>query len=217
MTEVDEAAKLEIFGRLSLWTLALEQVSLLLDTAQRARASAKDTVRQQRENVWTHQLNQFLELNQGSSGSGPVVDYLDWQTIRPCPFPSTGECYLLYENHILLAATTFGQLYNSGSRHEGKVASNRSLAHMLQDVELRMLESSSIAPELFNELKHRVLYIRNKVVGHADGTVFEMTHDHPISSHKSYYSFSFDLDVPLWQRACVGMRDAVLFRRKHLA
>jgi hypothetical protein len=213
MTDADDAAKFEKIGRLSLWNLALDQVSLLLETAQRARASSNDPIRRQREEVWNHQLSQFLELNKGVAGAGSFVDHLDWQAIQPCPFPSTGECYLLYDHQILLAATIFGQLYKSGSRQDRAIASNRSMASALQEVELRMLETSSIAPQSFYTLKNRVLYIRDKVVGHADGTAFEMKHGHPISSHKSYYSFSFDLDVPLWQRACRGMAEAISVKR----
>jgi len=206
-------AKLEAIGRLSLWMMAFEHVWHLLGVAERARAAAKDPQRRQREEEWRLRFSKFIEAVPGPDTN---AFYAELETLYPCPFPKFGECHDIYENHVLLAAVIFGQVYNSGHQHNGAVASNRSLSDILAGIENAMLADTTISLPQFTQLKQQITVIRDRVVAHADGPVFEMRHGHPISSHKTYYSFTSDISVVLWRRAALGLRNAALQKSMEL-
>lgn len=205
--------KREALGRLSLWCMAFEHVWHLLGVAERARAAAKDSQRRQREEDWRLSFDKFVKT---VAGPDTNVFYPELETVHPCPFPKFGECHTIYENHILLAAVIFGQVYNAGYQHNGAVASNRSLTEILAEIEDAMLADTAISLAQFTQLKQQIVFIRDRVVAHADGPVFEMHHGDPISSQKTYYSFTSDISVSLWRRAALGLRNAVLQKQTEL-
>lgn len=213
MTDDAGNAKLEAIGRLSLWTMAFEHVWHLLGVAERARAAAKDSQRRQREEEWRLRFSDFIKTVPGPDTNS---FYAELETLHPCPFPKFGECHSIYENHILLAAVIFGQVYNSGRQHNGTVASNRSLTDILAEIEEAMLVDTAISRAQFAQLKQQIAVVRNRVVAHADGPVFEMRHGDPISSHKTYYSFTSDISILLWRRAVLGLRNAALQKSMEL-
>jgi hypothetical protein len=204
---------LETVGRLHLWTMALEHVWHLLGLAERALASSKDPARMKREDAWNERFCRFLEWAHGTSDRPSETDHLAFNQIDPCPFPLTGDCYSLHHSQILLAAVIFCQIYNSGHAHRGAIADNREMTKLLSQIEETMLIESAISRDKFTRLKDQVRFIRDKVLAHADGPVFEISHGEQITSHKTPLSFIHDIDLVMWRQASMGLRNAALQMR----
>lgn len=165
----------ELIGRAQLWSNALVDCKQALDLADRLSNAALASP------VVAEQMN-FEAFYQAETGRpydrlrGYPGDPEVFERFRPA-LPTARECHLGAFHLHKIAIVYLAQLYSSGNPAAGVVAKNKSDAG--DELRQRLLElafpdeSDRVA---FGETMMRVLRLRDKQIGHADGSEFAVRH-----------------------------------------
>lgn len=166
----------ELIGRAQLWSSALTDCKQALDLANRLTeaASAPPVIAEQAnfEVFYQAQTGRPYDRLQAHVGDHDV-----FERFRPA-LPTPSECHLSALHLQKIAIVYLAQLYSTGNAFAGIVAANKGDAGT--ELRKRLLElafpdeSSRVA---FGETMKYVLRLRDKQIGHADGSEFSVRHE----------------------------------------
>lgn len=165
----------ELIGRAQLWSNALADCKQALDLANRLAdaASASSVIAEQAsfEAFYQAETGRPYDRLQAYSGDREV-----FERFRPV-LPTPGECHLCAFHLHKIAIVYLAQLYSTGNAATGIVATNKGDAG--RELRARLVELAfPDEPDrvAFDETITRVLRLRDKQIGHADGSEFAVRH-----------------------------------------
>lgn len=209
--------ELEVIGRLNLWVAAIEQVTQLIDMANRAKAERSTSWARDREQEWNASFSEFRR-RLGRQDSEPA-DLLEiskdrslYERTHARPFPTWVELWGIQRQSVMLAAVLFCQTLNKGYRAHGRVADNTSkdLAKLRDRLMKIAIQRAGIDPSVIVALSKQIEDLRDETIAHADGEAFEFEHGEIVSKHRMIGYGVDDLDLGVWERYCRALRDAIL-------
>lgn len=176
--------ELELRGRLILWGAALHDCEMylkLLNRAEPALGSSQFAISPER----TAAFQSFLaEQPDRVHGSVKLSHINAFEALHPLPYPTFSDCYLTTTACKLLLVVLFCQLLSQGNRDEGRVARNSKAFVSLHLQKIAAIALGSESTQRFTAFCDSCIVARDKMIGHADGAAFEVTHGDVVTSHR---------------------------------
>lgn len=178
--------KLEIRGRLWLWSAALDECSAILKISQRNESEMQSERPSQKEKTFSDAFQQWRESQPGyTSGSLMLSEHLEFSRLHQKEYPAFTDCSQIRNYTHMLAVVLFCQMLKPGNYQEGSVANNTK--HFVQthlEEILNVVFPAAPERERFELFKDACLVARDKMIGHADGPAFDVQHGTPVSKMK---------------------------------
>lgn len=178
--------KLEIRGRLWLWSAALDECSAILKISQRNESELASERPSLKEEVFSDAFKQWRESRPGyTPGPLKLSEHVEFSNLQPKEYPAFTDCIQIRNYTHMLAVVLFCQMLNPGRYHEGSVAGNTK--HFIQthlEEILNAVFPAACERERFEKFKEACLVARDKMIGHADGPAFDLQHGTPVSKMK---------------------------------
>jgi hypothetical protein len=188
--------KLEIRGRLWLWSAALHECSAILKISQRNETELASARPSQKEKTFSDAFKQWRESPPGfNPGPLKLSEHMEFSRLQPKEYPAFTDCIQIRDYTHMLAIVLFCQMLNPGRHHEGSVAGNTK--HFIQTHLEEILKSVFPAEperERFEKFKEACLVARDKMIGHADGPAFDLQHGTPVSQMKMIVAAVAEID-----------------------
>ena len=165
----------ELIGRAQLWSNALIDCKQALDLANRLTdaASASPVIAEQANFEAFYQTETGRPYDRVHAHSG---DRDVFERFRPA-FPTPSECHLGAFHLHKIAIVYLAQLYSTGNAVPGNVAKNKGDAGTeLRERLLELAFPDEFYRVAFGETMKHVLRLRDKQIGHADGSEFSVRH-----------------------------------------
>jgi hypothetical protein len=185
---MSDEEKLEIRGRLWLWSSALDECANMLKTAQRAEIemSSQDAIA--KEERYVIALNEFSrDQPDYESGVSKLAHLSEFQKIQSKEFPSFTDCSCIKDYCRMLAIVFFCQIFKQGKPVSGVVANNNG---PFREIHLKKLRDDLFQTEhnkkVFDEFCDQCESARDKMIGHADGYAFDIKHGTSISTMNNF-------------------------------
>lgn len=211
-TNKDEKFKLELRGRLWLWSCTLDECHRILSIAKRAEKEMDSQQSRDKQQRFVNAQFEFAK-RQPDYIEGNLKDthMAAFQKIQQMEFPAYTDCVQIVNYCQMLAVIFFCQLFNSGYADEGKVAGNTpSFIQSHFNNIVKMVFPSQEAQIEFHSFKDNCVNARNKMLGHAQGVAFNVAHGDPISTMTLHVSAVRNIDFN-YMRAIVGpMSNAIM-------
>lgn len=188
----------EVLGRLYLWHSAVSEVCRLLDLADRAWGGRTQPNIVAEQDAYDAAIGQNVPFENGAIR---MTDLFTFDARYPRPFPILTECYELVRATRMLAVIVFGQIVKSGDSDIGRVS--RSTGNFMDPYRVGLekhILSCGVPEQLYQALVNEIELYRDKMLAHADGAAFGMTHGHPVSSFKMVASGLETIDFGLLRR-----------------
>lgn len=211
-TTKDDKLKLELRGRLWLWSSTLDECQRILAIAKRAEKEMNSQESRDKQQRFVIAQLEFAK-RQPDYVEGNLKDthMVEFQKLHQMEFPAFTDCFQIVNYCQMLAVVFFCQLFNSGYAEEGKVAGNTtSFIQTHFNVIVTMVFPLQHSRNEFFSFRDKCVNARNKMLGHAQGEAFNVTHGNPISTMRSHESAIRNIDFD-YMRSIVGpMSDAVI-------
>lgn len=178
--------KLEIRGRLLLWSSALDECTSILKISQRNESEMESGRPSQKEQAFTDAFRIWQESQPSYTlGSLKLSEHIEFSGTYPKEYPAFTDCIQIRNYMHMLAVVLFCQILKSGRYDEGSVAGNTK--HFIQTHLEEILHSvfpTTSERERFEQFKDAFLIARDKMIGHADGPAFGLQHGTQVSRMK---------------------------------
>lgn len=214
----EKKEKLEIRGRLWLWSGALNECAKILKLVGRNQRELDSGRPLDKENIHSSAFQAWLK-DQPDYKPGPInfSQVIAFSDIHPTDYPAFTDCFLIEKYAHMLAVVLFCQMLNSGKYHEGAVAGNTK--HFVQkhlDQILEKIFTTKDEIDKFYAFKESCLKARDGMIGHADGAAFNMRHGNPASSMKMVTSAVENIDFKYMASILEPLSKAVLEHANHV-
>jgi hypothetical protein len=186
MKPITESDKLEIRGRLFLWSNSLDSTSSYLRLYARNEAEIESHRPSQRQ----------IEP-------------------EPRGYPTFSECAVIRASLQTAIVISFCTIFKRGGSDMGKVAENDS-AFVKQHLDEGILPNLFSAEEIleFQIFRKACEMVRDKLIGHNDGPNFDMQHGSPITQFASSGFSTIDFDY--LAKTCNPLSIAIMKYAEHM-
>lgn len=210
--------KLEIRGRLILWSWALGECASILKLVGRTQRELDSGRPLEKEYASSAAFQAWLK-SQPDYEAGPIKSsqLFAFLEINPTDYPSFTDCGQIKKYAHMLSVVLFCQMLNPGNYHEGTVASNTKhfvKTHLDQILEKVFATQEEI--EKFYTFKESCLGARDRMIGHADGAAFNMKHGAQVTSSRAITSAIDSIDFQYMESIIEPLRVAVLEHANHV-
>lgn len=208
----DIKTKLEILGRLRLWSYVLDECHSVLKIAKRAETEMNSEEAYAKHDRYSKALQEFAQTQPDYiAGTLKHSHALAFEQIQQKEFPAFTDCFLIKNYCHMLAVVLFCQIFNPGYSDEGKVAgNNKTFISLHFESILHSLFKTPKDKSDFDALLEKCLWARDKMIGHADGKAFEVIHGTPISKMKHLHSAIEGIDFIYMEKIVKPLSNAVL-------
>jgi hypothetical protein len=191
VTTKDAGPTVEFKGRLHLWNAALLEVRLLLNDACRASA-ARDL----------HAVPTG-EITEASRSAHPFGTWIDLNDV--------------YDNYRALAAVYFCQVFKEGNAASGLAGRNRDPSIVAERDNIVAIALPTADDQArFAGLLAALEAARDKVLAHADGNAFSISHSSRMVISHTHGESLRKVDLDFWLRAARALQDEVQLRMGRL-
>ncbi|MBA3680872.1 MAG: hypothetical protein H0W73_06855 [Bacteroidetes bacterium] len=200
----------EQVGRLWLWANAILQTQYLLKLAFRAEEAKREKFRIDEMEDYFKRLQEFAKTQPDyKEGSTKSSHQTLFNELHSQVFPTWSECAQTYDTAIELAIIYFCQVFTSGNSLSGSVAeNNKTFKDEHLSIILDRVFQTQEEKEKFGILKTKIILARDKAIGHADGTTYEIIHGSTVSTMKGPKNYWRDIDFIFWNSFLERMRIA---------
>jgi hypothetical protein len=204
--------KLATRGRLRLWSQALDECQRIMKIIRRNRIEIQSERPVQRKATWVQDFQEYLNsLPDHTPGVATDEQHQFFSELHPPEYPDFGDCHHIEEYCRMLAVVLFCQILNNGNGAEGRVAGNTP---SFRATHLEQILSSVFTTDdernKFNALCEACLDARNRMIGHADGEAFNLTHGDPVSTMLGISSSVRSIDFGFMEQILQPLNYAVL-------
>lgn len=200
--------KLEIKGRLWLWSSAISECQTLLELADRANIAMKDERLEARLLKYTEGLNEFARIQPDhEEGIQKHSHSIAYRATHSEEFPTFQDCLHTKNYSMMLAIVFFCQLFNQGFAQTGIAAANNKQfidAHLGKILDKVFVTSTERMT--FDQFCDQLKNARNTMIGHADANAFEIVHGDQLSTMKHYTKAIKGLDIEYWRSFLESLR-----------
>ena len=208
----DQSENLEIKGRLWLWMNAISECQSILRLVKRTQAEL-DTGRPNEIEISSNEnFKDFLRQQPDYKPGHLLLSHIiAFDKSNPKEFPCFTDCLSIKYYLKMLSVIIFCQIINKGNSDKGNTAGNTKnfISTHLSEIENRIF--------LIQEDKNRFKYFkeqckksRDQMLGHADGSAFEVKHGPQVSSMKIIQSSIKEIDFEYMNSILEPLRVAIL-------
>jgi len=199
------------FGRLMLWYHAVLEAERLLDWAQKCEIKSGDESLAVLEQEYWKNFDSFRKTQDDyEEGVNKLSHMLDYQKQKEIHFPRDVEFSFISKYLTMLAVVIFCQILNDGSADKGKAASNDKAfrAKYRRSLTDRVFNARD-EKKKFNKLCASLLDARNKMIGHADASMFKMSHQPHVSGTRHLWECLDHIDLVYWREILEPVKEGV--------
>jgi len=174
----------EIRGRLYLWHQAISECISIFQLINRNEEEQKSGRPIERSQYFSEALHEFSKQQPDYQPERQLLShFVTFQKIQNEEYPSSIDCLKIDDYCKMLVIVFFCQLFNPGNCDKGKVAKNtKNFVQTHLDQILSTIFATDEEKEKFSQFSETCLKARDKMIGHADGSAFNVRHGHPVTS-----------------------------------
>lgn len=211
--------KLEILGRLWLWSSALDECELILIILRRNAAEIDSGRPSKKDQRFSAAFQEYLKSKPNHlPGKLKISDLGEFSELHPKEYPAYTDCIPIQNYLRILAVVLFCQVLNKGNYDPGRASKNTKnfvTIHIKQI--LNNVFSSDSKLEEFHRFCGACLTARDQMIGHADGAAFQIEHGIPFSKMKMISASVEGIDFSYMERVVKPLNRAVLEYAEHVS
>ncbi len=214
-----QSEKLEMRGRLWLWSSALDECELILMILRRNAAEIDSGRPSEKDQRFSAAFQEYLKSKPNYvPGKLSPSDLVEFSELYYRGYPALTDCNLMQNYLRMLAVVLFCQMLNMGKHDPGR-ASGNTKNFVTTNIEqiLNTVFSSNSELEEFYRFRDACLTARNEMIGHADGAAFQIDHGTPVSKMKMISASVEGIDFSYMERVVKPLNRAVLEYAEHVS
>lgn len=214
-----QSEKLEMRGRLWLWSSALNECELILMILRRNAAEIDSGRPSEKEQRFSAAFQEYLNSKPNYvPGKLKHSDLVEFTELHPKEYPAFTDCISIQNYLRMLAVVLFCQMLNRGNYDPGRASGNTKHFVETHIEQIRnSVFSSDSAKEEFRRFCGACLTARDQMIGHADGAAFQIEHGTPVSKMKMVSASIERIDFSYMERVVKPLNRAVLEHAEHVS
>ncbi|PKM11170.1 MAG: hypothetical protein CVV13_10175 [Gammaproteobacteria bacterium HGW-Gammaproteobacteria-3] len=210
---------IETRGRLVLWFWTLNECEMQLKALKTLESAIEQQFYSRSDPDRDAEFRRFCETKPDHQpGSVALSHILEFNAIRPLPFPTFSDLFVPASGIKMLLVVLFSQILISGNAESGGVAANKN-AFVQEHLAKIVNESLGQAawPE-FWAFCNSCRFARDKMIGHADGQVFNVVQGETVTSCRGLHAAVKEIDFAYMHSVVERIRPALgVYMNRRLA